>query len=182
MVDRSKAKKHRHFQSFKGIITGKVFNSLSQSKIISVGAGAGANSPIIPDNDANAGHIPIRPGPSSSSSHIPIASGSGIRTISRVPVGPSCCSSTKYCELLTDVLQDINKFQSYASTMSTASENLLNIGIHRASTFNMLHEAAILKETTGTLSLKGKSAEQILSVMKNTSLELNQLKELPVLL
>ena len=139
-------------------------------------------SPIIPDNDANASHIPIRPSSGPSFSHIPIASSSGIQTISRVPVGPSCLSCIKYCQLLTDVLQDINKFQSYASTMSTTSENLLNIGIHRASTFNMLHEAAILKETTGTSSLKGKLAEQISLVMKNASLELNQLKELPVLL
>ena len=98
--------------------------------IISVDASSSANSPIIPNNDADAGHIPIGPGPGPGSGHIPIASGSGIQTISRMPVGPSCHSCTKYRQLLTDVLQDINKFQSYASTMSTASKNILNISTH----------------------------------------------------
>ena len=90
--------------------------------------------------------------------------------------GSGCRNCTKYKQLLSDVLQDVLKFQNYASAMSTSSENLLNIGIRKASNFQLLHEAAILKETAGIPPpTKGKT-HQISAV---ASKELNRLKDLP---
>lgn len=60
----------------------------------------------------------------------------------------SCLNCTKYWQLLSDVLQDLLKFQEFSSAMLSSSKNLLNIGIRKAFIFNLLHEAMILKETT----------------------------------
>src|SRR5271168_1893146 len=40
-----------------------------------------------------------------------------------------CRSCTQYRQLLSDVLQDVIKFQSFADTMSSTTHNLLNVGI-----------------------------------------------------
>jgi hypothetical protein len=91
-----------------------------------------------------------------------------------------CHYCPKYRQLLSDVLQDVLKFQNYASVMSTSSENLLNIGIRRASTFNLLHEAAILKES-GSIPPPAKTptAHRIADVVRKASAELDRLKDLP---
>jgi hypothetical protein len=94
--------------------------------------------------------------------------------------GSGCGRCDKYRQLLSDVLQDILKFQKYASTMSTSSENLLNLGIRRGSTFNLLHEAAILKETAGiSPPAKADTAQLISSVNRMASSELIRLQKLP---
>jgi len=93
--------------------------------------------------------------------------------------GDSCQNCFKMRKLLSDVLQDIQKYQNFSSVMSTSSENLLNIGIRRASTFYLLHEAALLKET-GNASLPAKTSTlNIADVIRNASTELNRLKGLP---
>jgi len=90
-----------------------------------------------------------------------------------------CDRCANYRQLLSDVLQDVLKFQKYASGMSTSSENLLNIGIRRGSTFNLLHQAAILKETAGiSPPAKAETAELILSVNRTASSELKRLLKL----
>ncbi|KAF8799829.1 hypothetical protein BYT27DRAFT_7263438 [Phlegmacium glaucopus] len=69
------------------------------------------------------------------------------------PAGPGdsrlCPQCNKYCDLLSEVLQDILKVYNLSSGMSTSSETQWKLGIRRASTFHLLHEAALLKETAG---------------------------------
>jgi len=92
-----------------------------------------------------------------------------------------CRSCTQYRQLLSDVLQDVIKFQTFADTMSSTTHNLLNVGIRRASTFNQLHEAAILKETERIPApAKAKVAHRIAEVHRKASSDLKRLEELPV--
>src|SRR6202522_3134484 len=92
-----------------------------------------------------------------------------------------CRSCTQYRQLLSDVLQDVIKFQSFAATLSFTTHNLLNVGIRRASTFNQLHEAAILKETERIPApAKAKVAHRISEVHRKASSDLKRLEELPV--
>ena len=93
---------------------------------------------------------------------------------------PGCRICHKYRQLLSDVLQDILKYQNFASVMSTSSQNLLNLGLRRASTFHLLYEAAIMKETAGlSPPAQAPTEHRISAVMSNASNELNRLKELP---
>lgn len=95
-------------------------------------------------------------------------------------IAVGCQSCIKYRQLLSDVLQDVLKFQDFASGMSTSSENLFNIGIRRASTFNLLHEAAIAKESADVpLPAPAPASHHIAEVIRNASSELERLKGLP---
>lgn len=95
--------------------------------------------------------------------------------------GKGCRSCNLFRQLLSDVLQDVIKFQSFANTMSSTTHNLLNVGIRRASTFNQLHEAAILKETERVPApAKAKVAHRIAEVHTKALSELKRLQELPV--
>jgi len=136
--------------------TGPLIDDISGPAVIATGAASGAASGA---------------GPSSQTS-----TGAFMNDSS----GPVCINCAKYRQLLSDVLQDVLKFKNFASTMSTCSENLLNIGIRRASTFNLLHEAAILKETAG-LSLPSRTltARSISEVSRIASSELERLRNLP---
>ena len=97
-----------------------------------------------------------------------------------VGAGVSCRKCFRYRQLLSDVLQEIIKYQSFASGMATSSENLLNLGIRKASTFNLLHEAAIMKESADLAPPAQLSERQnIIKVHQNATLELNRLKDLP---
>ena len=97
-----------------------------------------------------------------------------------LPGAGQCQSCNKYRQLLSDVLQDILKFESYASLMSTSSENLLNIGIRKASIFNQLHEAAILKESDSVPPpAKATKAHHIAETQRRASSELKRLEDLP---
>ena len=103
-------------------------------------------------------------------------------TSSQASSGPvaGCHACPQYKTLLSDILQDVLKFKNFASIMSTSSENLINIGIRRASAFNLLHEAAILKETSNvTPPAKASTAHRISSVARSASSELNRLNNLP---
>jgi len=103
-------------------------------------------------------------------------------TSSQASSGPvaGCHACPQYKTLLSDILQDVLKFKNFASIMSTSSENLINIGIRRASAFNLLHEAAILKETSNvTPPAKASTAHRISSVARSASSEVNRLNNLP---
>src|ERR1700678_3668427 len=128
-------------------------------------------------------------GPSNATSGPSISLPAG--TVANATSGPSmstleynrkgCRSCTQYRQLLSDVLQDVIKFQTFADTMSSTTHNLLNVGIRRASTFNQLHEAAILKETERIPApAKAKVAHRIAEVHRKASLDLKRLQELPV--
>lgn len=94
--------------------------------------------------------------------------------------GTGCRNCTKYKQLLSDVLRDILKFHSFASVMSISAENMLNVGIRRASTFHNLHEAANLKETPIVPPpAQAPTSHRISEVLRNASSELNRLKNLP---
>jgi hypothetical protein len=86
-----------------------------------------------------------------------------------------------YRQLLSDVLQDVVKFQRFASLMSTSTKNHLNLGIRRTAAFNLLHEAAVIKETAGTLAPAPAplSTHLISAVTENASSELTRLQNLP---
>jgi hypothetical protein len=104
----------------------------------------------------------------------------GTGTSSNNEAGAECRSCLKYRELLSDVLQDILKFQNFASSMSSSSQNLFEIGNRRASTFNLLHEAAILKETAGlSPPAPDTTSCRISAVIQNASSELQRLRDLP---
>jgi hypothetical protein len=102
--------------------------------------------------------------------------------------GAGCSKCNKYRELLIDVLRDAVKCQSYASLMSTSSENAFNIGVRRASTFSILYDASILKETADVpvpaqAKAKGKgkdnTARRISIVRENALSDLERMKNLP---
>jgi hypothetical protein len=91
-----------------------------------------------------------------------------------------CQNCTKYRQLLSDVLLDTLKFRDRISAMSTTSSNLLDRGIRRASAFNLLHEAALLKETAGVPPPAPSSKKiKITRVKQTASSELDRLKKLP---
>jgi len=111
----------------------------------------------------------------------PTMLGTGADTGAGTSSQPECINCTKYQQVLSDVLQDVLKFKNFASTMSTCSENLLNIGLRRATTFNLLHEAAILKETAGlSQPSRTSTTHRISEVSRTASSELERLKNLPL--
>jgi hypothetical protein len=129
-----------------------------KNQVTSHPSGAGAGSSV----NAGAGPFPASAGPLDSA-------------------GAGCRSCPMYRQLLSNVLQDILKFQNFASVMSTSSENLFHLGQRRASTFNLLHEAAVLKETAGVRPLaKAETAIHIAAVIRNASSELKRLQDFPV--
>ena len=84
--------------------------------------------------------------------------------VASLPTVEPCYKCVKYKDLLSQVLQDTLKFQNFASLMSTDSENLLNLSLRKASVFNLLHEAALLKETAAKPSRRRKNKVSELSV------------------
>ena len=153
---------------------------LIPGRVIPVGSGAGRSSTI----DAGAGTKPAfafdtsaAEGRKTDTSMAGI-SPEGISTESDGDAG--CQSCHKYRQVLSDVLQDVVKFQNFASVMSTSSENLFNLGIRRASIFNSLHETAILKESDSIPPpVSAPAIHHIKSVFQNATSELNRLKDLP---
>ena len=148
--------------------------------VIPVGSGAGRSSTI----DAGAGTKPaIAFDTSAAEGKTRDTSMAGIspETISTVSDEDAGCRSChKYRQVLSDVLEDVVKFQNFASVMSTSSENLFNLGIRRASIFNSLHEAAILKESDSIPPpVSAPAIHHIKSVFQNATSELNRLKDLP---
>ena len=143
----------------------------SKTTVLPAGTGAGPSNPTSgPSISLPAGTVA---GPSNPTSGPSISTPEYNRN--------GCRSCPQYRQLLSDVLQDVVKFQTFADTMSSTTHNLLNVGIRRASTFNQLHEAAILKETERIPApAKAKVAHRIAEVHRKASLDLKRLQELPV--
>lgn len=91
-----------------------------------------------------------------------------------------CPKCIKYRYLLSEVLQDILNIRNFSSAMSNSSENLLKIGLRKASTFYLLHEAAILKETADVNApVPDTIAERIAIVNNDATSYLKQVHSLP---
>ena len=94
--------------------------------------------------------------------------------------GAGCQSCPKYRQLLSDVLRDILKYQDFASVMTTSSKNLFHLGVRKCSTFNLLYEAAVLKETAGVSPPANVSTVKHISDVRNhAASELNRLDKMP---
>ena len=63
-----------------------------------------------------------------------------------------CPKCPKYKQILSDTLQDLLRVHRLTSTVLSGSEAKWHIDMRRASAFNLLHEAIILKEISGTPS------------------------------
>ncbi|KAF8804275.1 hypothetical protein BYT27DRAFT_7259369 [Phlegmacium glaucopus] len=92
----------------------------------------------------------------------------------------ACPRCTQYREVLSDVLQDVITFRNLSSVMATSSETQWKLGLRWASTFYLLHEAALLKETAGCSALApATTAQHIANVARTASSELTRLQSLP---
>ncbi|KAF8805796.1 hypothetical protein BYT27DRAFT_7257903, partial [Phlegmacium glaucopus] len=91
----------------------------------------------------------------------------------------ACPRCTQYREVLSDVLQDVITFRNLSSVMATSSETQWKLGLRRASTFHLLHEAAVLKETAGcSAPASATTAQHIGNVARMASSELTWLQSL----
>lgn len=63
-----------------------------------------------------------------------------------------CGKCVQYRQILADTLQDLVDTHNYTNAMSTSFNIQWNIDMCRASTFNLLHEAAVVKEMAGSSS------------------------------
>ena len=101
----------------------------------------------------------------------------------------SCAKCLEYGSIFSNTLIDMVNIITFANMMLTSSETQWNLDMHRASIFHSLHEAAIIKETTGCssgvhpssgahLSSSGPSA-RVESVRRSAEEELIRLKNLP---
>jgi hypothetical protein len=103
--------------------------------------------------------------------------------------GPSasnqCLKCDRYSQILSNALQDILDMHNFADTMTTCSEAQWNIDMRRASTFNLLHEAVVIKEMDDPMGDKSSASSALLSpnVIKNVGQtakrELARLQSLP---
>ncbi|KAF8809697.1 hypothetical protein BYT27DRAFT_7093990, partial [Phlegmacium glaucopus] len=94
----------------------------------------------------------------------------------------ACPRCTQYRKVLSDVLQDVITFRNLSSVMATSSETQWKLGLRRASTFHLLHEAAVLKETAGcSAPASATTVQNIGNVTRTASSELTQLQSLPVI-
>jgi hypothetical protein len=59
----------------------------------------------------------------------------------------SCPKCMKYKDILSDTLNDLVDLHKFSNAMFIASKDQRDIDMRRASIFNLLHEAAIIKET-----------------------------------
>jgi hypothetical protein len=96
------------------------------------------------------------------------------------PNAGTCPNCINFKYLLSDALGEILKFQKFGSVMTTASQNLVEIGKRKASTFHLLLEAAVLKETAAVAGSTHLQKTQLISaVSRNATAELKRLQDLP---
>jgi hypothetical protein len=97
----------------------------------------------------------------------------------RTGPGNTCCDQCgRYCELLSSVLRELLEVHHFA--MSTASENQWSFDMCRASTFNLLYEAAVIKEGgLATQSPWGNKGECAKAMEDTAREELQCLEALP---
>ncbi|KAF8815247.1 hypothetical protein BYT27DRAFT_7249330 [Phlegmacium glaucopus] len=103
---------------------------------------------------------------------MPVASGKANVQSSDAGAG-QCPQCTQYREILGDTLQDLLEVHRFSNSMSTASKNQWNLDMRRASTFNLLHEAAVIKETASP------ATPPPASITECAQRELDRLRALP---
>ncbi|KAF8804832.1 hypothetical protein BYT27DRAFT_7258861 [Phlegmacium glaucopus] len=134
---------------------------------ISVSAGAGACSPARTD------------APSTAGTSVPPTAGTSV--LASAGAGDNACQRcSQYRDVLSDVLQDVLKFCNLSSGMAASSETQWKLGLRWASTFHLLQEAALMKETSGCAPpASGTTAYQIENVAWKASSELSRLQSMP---
>jgi hypothetical protein len=96
-----------------------------------------------------------------------------------------CQKCDKYSQILSTSLQDILDIHRFANKMVTCSETQRNLDMRRASTFNLLHEAALIKElnqipeTPDSSSSSSKSRNIVESWAETARKNLERLRPLP---
>lgn len=92
-----------------------------------------------------------------------------------------CRHCAQYSHILSGALEDLLDVHRFANSMSASSESQWNIDMRRASTFNLLHEAAVLKETASSSSASSltPAPDLINSVAESAKRELDRLQALP---
>ena len=90
-----------------------------------------------------------------------------------------CPQCNQYRQILSNTLQDLLDIQQFASSMVTSSECQWNIDMRRASTFNLLHEAAVIKEMTTSATSATSARPRAESVAVKAKRELIRLQALP---
>ncbi|KAF8804423.1 hypothetical protein BYT27DRAFT_7025902, partial [Phlegmacium glaucopus] len=83
-----------------------------------------------------------------------------------------CQQCVLYRDILGDTLRDFLDVHRFSNTMSTASKNQWHLDMRRASTFNLLHEAAVIKESSTPAS--DELAQQVHGINTSTSASLQQ--------
>jgi len=104
-----------------------------------------------------------------------------------VPVAPhlaalraGCDQCERYRDLLSGILRELVEVRQFASAMTTASENQWCLDMRRASTFNLLYEAAVIKECgPSTKPPRGNKGERAKAVGDKAREELQRLQALP---
>jgi len=107
-----------------------------------------------------------------------------------VPLGPpaphlaaskaGCDQCERYRDLLSGALRELVEVCQFASAMATASENQWSLDMRWASTFNLLYEAAVIKECgPSTKPPRGNKGERAKAVGDKAREELQRLQALP---
>jgi len=93
---------------------------------------------------------------------------------------PACDQCGRYRDLLSSILHDLVEVHQFASAMATASENQWCLDMRRASTFNLLYEATVIKECGPSTRLpRGSKGERAKAVEEKAREELQRLQALP---
>lgn len=91
-----------------------------------------------------------------------------------------CPKCREYISILSDTIQVIADANNLASTMLNSAETQWNIDMRRASTFNLLHEAAVIKEMgVSSASSETRIVDDAKSVAEKAQQELKRLQALP---
>ena len=93
----------------------------------------------------------------------------------------NCRDCLLYAKILNDSLRDLLNVHSYANSMATSHEAQWQFSMRRASTFNLLYEAAVVKETADSISatVPKRKRERIAFVAENAKNDLLRLQALP---
>ena len=97
-------------------------------------------------------------------------------------VSEQCSQCLAYNEILINVINDMHTIQHSTTSLATASKTQWFIDMRRASTFNLLHEAVLLKET-GSISpatAQSFNRDTTNTVRRNAQEEVDRLRSLPV--
>jgi hypothetical protein len=117
--------------------------------------------------------------PTTSMIPAPDQMGSHTQGIATTQADQSCGKCLEYGNILSNTLLDIVNIHTFANKMLSTSETQWTIDMHRASIFHSLHQAAVIKETSGISSGTRGMSTGIDSVRTTAEGELERLKNLP---